>query len=181
MESFWKFIASFPYADTIFMTLLMIVGILLILIILLQRGRGGGLAGAFGGLGGQSAFGTKAGDVFTKITVVLAAIWVLLAGASIKALEYGSAKRFQGDDDGATTVEAVADPDKKADDDSDEKADDTAGDNRQPPAKGTADTDAKTDSATKNDAAKNDEETSKKPESDSGASDKGNGNSSKKE
>ena len=36
----------------------------LIALVLIQRGRGGGLAGAFGGAGGQSAFGTKAGDVF---------------------------------------------------------------------------------------------------------------------
>ncbi|HUG92159.1 MAG TPA: preprotein translocase subunit SecG, partial [Planctomycetaceae bacterium] len=62
------------------MILLLVVGLLLMGIILLQRGRGGGLAGAFGGMGGQSAFGTKAGDVFTKITIVMAVIWVLLAG-----------------------------------------------------------------------------------------------------
>ncbi len=64
------------------MTLLMILGIFMILIILLQRGRGGGLAGAFGGLGGQSAFGTKAGDVFTKITICFAVAWTVLAGVS---------------------------------------------------------------------------------------------------
>lgn len=63
----------------ILLTLLMLVGIFLMFIILLQRGRGGGLAGAFGGLGGQSAFGTKAGDVFTKITIVVVCLWVLLA------------------------------------------------------------------------------------------------------
>ena len=59
---------------------LLIAGIFMMMIILLQRGRGGGLAGAFGGAGGQSAFGTKAGDVFTWITVVTATLWVLLAG-----------------------------------------------------------------------------------------------------
>ncbi len=31
------------------------------------------MAGAFGGMGGQSAFGTKAGDLFTKITIGVAA------------------------------------------------------------------------------------------------------------
>ena len=55
------------------------LSVVLILIILLQRGRGGGLAGAFGGAGGQSALGTRAGDVFTKITVGLAVAWILLA------------------------------------------------------------------------------------------------------
>lgn len=64
------------------MTLLMVLGIFMMLIILLQRGRGGGLAGAFGGLGGQSAFGTKAGDVFTKITIGMAVAWTILAGVS---------------------------------------------------------------------------------------------------
>ena len=39
---------------------LAVLGLFLIVVILLQRGRGGGLAGAFGGMGGQSAFGTKA-------------------------------------------------------------------------------------------------------------------------
>jgi preprotein translocase subunit SecG len=37
-------------------------------------------------MGGQSAFGTKAGDLFTRITIVVAAIWVLLALASVKFL-----------------------------------------------------------------------------------------------
>src|SRR5205085_5891978 len=59
--------------------LLMLVGMFLMIVVLLQRGRGGGLAGAFGGLGGQSAFGTKAGDIFTVITIVTAAVWVILA------------------------------------------------------------------------------------------------------
>jgi protein translocase SecG subunit len=47
----------------------------LILLILIQRGKGGGLTGALGGPGGQSAFGSKAGDTFTVITVVVASVW----------------------------------------------------------------------------------------------------------
>jgi len=58
----------------------MFISVILIGIILLQRGRGGGLVGALSGLGGQSAFGTKAGDMFTRITIGIAAAWVLLAG-----------------------------------------------------------------------------------------------------
>jgi preprotein translocase subunit SecG len=68
--------------------LLLIVGFLLMFIVLLQRGRGGGLAGAFGGQGGHSAFGTKAGDVFTKITIVMAVIWVILAGVTGFAMRH---------------------------------------------------------------------------------------------
>jgi len=60
-------------------TLLVLMSLFLICLVLIQRGKGGGLAGAFGGAGGSSAFGTKAGDTFTRITVVTAAIWILLA------------------------------------------------------------------------------------------------------
>lgn len=51
------------------------LSVFLILLILIQRGKGGGLTGALGGPGGQSAFGSKAGDTFTLITVVVASIW----------------------------------------------------------------------------------------------------------
>ena len=66
----------------------MLVGtsIFLILLVLIQRGRGGGLAGALGGMGGQSAFGTKAGDLFTKITIGVATFWILLCILSINVL-----------------------------------------------------------------------------------------------
>lgn len=53
--------------------------LLLILVILLQKGRGGGLSGAFGGAGGYSAFGAKTGDVFTWITVALTGLFVVMA------------------------------------------------------------------------------------------------------
>ena len=57
---------------------LVLSSLFLILLVLVQRGRGGGLAGALGGMGGQSAFGTKAGDLFTRITVGVAAFWIIL-------------------------------------------------------------------------------------------------------
>jgi preprotein translocase subunit SecG len=63
--------------------LLSVLAIFLILLVLVQRGRGGGLAGALGGMGGSSAFGAKAGDVFTRITIIVVAIWIfvcILAG-----------------------------------------------------------------------------------------------------
>lgn len=67
--------------------LLVLVAVFLILLILVQRGRGGGLAGALGGMGGSSAFGAKAGDIFTRITVVAATIWIILC---IVAARWGS-------------------------------------------------------------------------------------------
>jgi preprotein translocase subunit SecG len=64
--------------QTIFKLLLSSMAIFLILLVLVQRGRGGGLAGALGGMGGSSAFGAKAGDVFTRVTIVAAAVWIVL-------------------------------------------------------------------------------------------------------
>jgi len=62
----------------LFGVLMFLTALILILLVLVQRGRGGGLSGALGGMGGQSAFGTKAGDLFTRITVVVAAVWIAL-------------------------------------------------------------------------------------------------------
>jgi preprotein translocase subunit SecG len=72
--------------EYLLMFLLIITGLFLILIVLIQRGRGGGLAGAFGGAGGQSAFGTKAGDLFTRVTIGVAAFWIILCAISVKIL-----------------------------------------------------------------------------------------------
>lgn len=73
--------SGWHYLYTIWLSLL---SIFLILVILVQRGRGGGLTGALGGMGGQSAFGTKAGDLFTKITIGVAIVWVVSTMLIIK-------------------------------------------------------------------------------------------------
>ena len=76
--------------------------IFLILLILVQRGRGGGLVGAFGGGGGQSAFGAKAGDLFTKITIVAVSAWLVVCILLLLAMKHGaySPRRgsFEGND-----------------------------------------------------------------------------------
>ena len=70
----------------LFLFLLTAMAVFLILLVLVQRGRGGGLTGALGGMGGQSAFGTKAGDTFTKITMWTAFLWIVLCVVSVKVL-----------------------------------------------------------------------------------------------
>jgi preprotein translocase subunit SecG len=72
-------------------TLVIITGLLLIFIILIQRGKGGGLSGAFGGVGGSSAFGSRAGDLFTRITIILAAFWILLIMIQVKIVQNSKA------------------------------------------------------------------------------------------
>jgi preprotein translocase subunit SecG len=61
--------------------LFIFVCLFLILIVLIQKGRGGGLASAFGGAGGNTAFGSKTGDVLTWATSVVFGIFILLAVA----------------------------------------------------------------------------------------------------
>jgi preprotein translocase subunit SecG len=79
--------ADVSWWSTILNTLVLIVSVLLIFLVLIQRGKGGGLAGAFGGVGGSSAFGSRAGDLFTRITLILAAVWILLIMIHVKVVQ----------------------------------------------------------------------------------------------
>ncbi len=72
--------------------LVLILSLLLLFVILIQRGKGGGLAGAFGGMGGSSAFGSKAGDTFVKITLWMAAFWVLTIMVHVKIAQRDAAE-----------------------------------------------------------------------------------------
>ena len=69
---------------------MIVLGLLLMLIVLIQRGKGGGLAGAFGGAGGSSPFGSRAADQFVKITLWLAGVWVLVIMIHVKVVKYDS-------------------------------------------------------------------------------------------
>ena len=97
MEFFIRFLLGFGLAST---------GLFLILLVLIQRGRGGGLSGAFGGAGGQSAFGTKAGDVFTKITVAVAGFWIVLCIVATNVL--GRQRSLINDDLGSSAPQSIA-------------------------------------------------------------------------
>lgn len=74
-------------------TVLSLGSVIIILLVLIQRGRGGGLAGALGGMGGYSAFGTRAGDIFTRVTIVAAALW-LLAAMALAKINSGSSQQL---------------------------------------------------------------------------------------
>ena len=86
-------------------TLMFVLSLFLILLVLVQRGRGGGLAGAFGGMGGQSAFGAKAGDTFTRITIGAAAVWILVCLLSVRFLGNPSASTSVFSDDGTVLTD----------------------------------------------------------------------------
>jgi len=80
-------LAVWSWVPPLFNVVLLLIGLFLILLVLIQRGKGGGLSGAFGGMGGSSAFGSRAGDTFTRITIVVAAIWLLLIMLMIKMVQ----------------------------------------------------------------------------------------------
>ena len=74
--------------------ILFFLGTFMILLILIQRGKGGGLIGALGGAGGSSPFGSRAGDQFTRLTIYVAIGWLLLTMIQVKAIQYDA--REQG-------------------------------------------------------------------------------------
>lgn len=62
--------------------LFIIVSVAMILIILVQRPQGGGLAGAFGGAGGggtETVFGGRVGDALTWFTCIAFGVYLFLA------------------------------------------------------------------------------------------------------
>lgn len=79
--------AEVSWFSSILNLFVLITGIFLIFLVLIQRGKGGGLAGAFGAAGGSSAFGSRAGDMFTRVTIVVAAVWILLIMVHVKVVQ----------------------------------------------------------------------------------------------
>jgi preprotein translocase subunit SecG len=65
----------------------LVIGLFLILLVLIQRGKGGGLIGALGGAGGSSPFGSRAGDQFTRITIYIAMVWLLLTMIQVRVIQ----------------------------------------------------------------------------------------------
>ena len=65
---------------TVLVILELIISVLLVIAVLLQAGRGGGLAGAFGGAGFGTVFGLRrTADFLSKATITLGTIFLLLA------------------------------------------------------------------------------------------------------
>ena len=59
--------------------LFVLVSIILILVVLMQKGRGGGLSGAFAGGMASGLLGSKTGDFLTWVTVGLVSVFLILA------------------------------------------------------------------------------------------------------
>ena len=59
--------------------LFFVCAVALVLVIWIQKGRGGGLSGAFGGGAAGGLLGTKTGDFLTWVTIGLVGMFLLLA------------------------------------------------------------------------------------------------------
>jgi len=75
---------SFPFLAVGFImhaiaVLFVICCVALVLIILVQKGRGGGLSAAFGGGMASGILGSKTGDFLTWVTIVLVGVFLLFA------------------------------------------------------------------------------------------------------
>jgi preprotein translocase subunit SecG len=94
------------WVPPLLMVALLLLSAFLIFVILLQKGKGGGLAGAFGGAGGSSAFGSRAGDTFTRVTIYVALFWALLIMITIKVVPL----TVPGGGESDTTLQVPAGP-----------------------------------------------------------------------
>jgi preprotein translocase subunit SecG len=59
--------------------LFVLVSLVLVLVVLMQKGRGGGLSGAFAGGMASGLLGSKTGDFLTWTTIVVVGVFLLLA------------------------------------------------------------------------------------------------------
>jgi preprotein translocase subunit SecG len=59
--------------------LFVICALALVLLILIQKGRGGGLSAAFGGGAAAGLLGSKTGDFLTWLTIVVVGVFLILA------------------------------------------------------------------------------------------------------
>jgi len=62
--------------------ILFLLSLFLVFIILIQRGKGGGIAGSLTGTA-QSAFGARGGDILMWLTLTMTIIWILLCCVTI--------------------------------------------------------------------------------------------------
>ena len=82
--------------------ILFFLSLFLVFIIMMQRGKGGGIAGSLTGTA-QSAFGARGGDALMWITIALTGVWIFLSCVTIYS--YSSPKdagQTQQDEGGAS-------------------------------------------------------------------------------
>ena len=67
------------FVMSILAAIFVIGSVVLILVVLVQKGKGGGLSGAFAGGMASGILGSKTGDVLTWITISVASLFIIVA------------------------------------------------------------------------------------------------------
>jgi len=78
---------SWEWLPPVLNVVLFLLSLVLIGLVLIQKGKGGGLSGMLGGSGGSSAFGAAAGDEVMKWTIILAVFWLLCIMILVKSVQ----------------------------------------------------------------------------------------------
>jgi preprotein translocase subunit SecG len=112
---------SFPFLAISFImhviaVLFVICCVALVLIILIQKGRGGGLSAAFGGGMASGILGSKTGDFLTWVTIVLVSVFLLLAVVLAKFYVPAPASDFDVSPQTQQAPQASSDPSAAASD-----------------------------------------------------------------
>lgn len=102
-------IAAVPFIMNLIVLLWVFIAIALIFIILIQKGRGGGLSSAFGGGTAGSLLGTKTTDWLTKVTIGIVLAFLLLAVVMNMYYKPKLSDQLQESDNVNTTVPETPD------------------------------------------------------------------------
>ena len=100
-------LAAVPFVMKIVMGIWALAALVLVFIVLIQKGKGGGLSSAFGGIG-SSLLGTKTGDFLTWVTICIVAVWLLLSIVAAKWFKPSASEYLQSEQMPAAPVSAPA-------------------------------------------------------------------------
>src|SRR4030042_3471976 len=100
-------LAAVPGIMKLVMGIWVFAAVVLIFIVLIQKGKGGGLGAAFGGVG-SSLLGTKTGDFLTWVTICFVAAWLLLSVVAAKWFKPASSEYIQSQQRPAAPVSIPA-------------------------------------------------------------------------
>ncbi len=88
-------LAAVPFVMKVVMGIWLVAALVLVFVVLIQKGRGGGLSSAFGGIG-SSLLGTKTGDFLTWVTICIVAVWLLLSIVAVKWYKPQASEYLEG-------------------------------------------------------------------------------------
>jgi preprotein translocase subunit SecG len=88
-------LATVPFVMKVVVGIWVLAAVILVLLVLIQKGRGGGLSSTFGGLS-NSLLGTKTGDFLTWVTISVVALWLLLSVVAAKWFKPEVSELLQG-------------------------------------------------------------------------------------